>query len=224
MAQTDDFPFLFGKETIKVSNRVKTAEEVRKFALQKKIIDALEAGKDTSALQKELRELKMEIIEKKELEDLKVIADEKKDIENKATEIIKKVAKQSNAIDDFLKKRDSLTAQIKPLIKEFQELAKLSAASWEKEPGQCYIFNDIGMFAAAVRDIKSDYLPADFGCAFLRMQGGRVDAMGKTEEALQYFVNAFSIIDAMEKGEINIPLQKAEGLLSLEKKEKKVSK
>jgi hypothetical protein len=185
--------------------------------LQKKIIDALEAHKEkeAEALGKELKEMRADIEAKKELKELGKIAEARKELKDKAAVVIKKVSKQTKAIDEFLLKRDTLIKQLEPLIEPFKELAKLQAAAWEREPGECYLFNDIGAFAAAIEKIPKDYFSEGFGCSFIRMKGDQVDAMGKAEESLQYFSAALGILLAFEKGESKIPLQKAEGLMSL---------
>jgi hypothetical protein len=216
MAQTDDFPVMFGKFEKKKTN-LKDLKEVELQKLQKKIIEALEEGKDTAALQKELRELKANIEANREIEELKKVADQRLLLKDKAAKILKTVSKQSKAISEFLEKRDLLIEKIKPLIEPFKELVKLQAASFEREPGSCYLINDIGQFNAMIKDIPADYLPKGFGCEFLTMEGGKVEATGKANEAYFYFLAAYGILTAFSKELSKLPLTEAEGLMSIKK-------
>ena len=193
-----------------------TKEEIE---LQGKIVSAIEMKKDTSGLLAELKSLRDTIAQKTEMENLRAVAEQRKGLKFKAQAIIDKVEKQSKAINEFLLKRDAIIKMLEPLLEPFKELAKMQSASWEREPGQCYLFNDMGVFAAAVKDIPADYLPEGFGCSFLQMKGGQELAIGKAVEALDYFSAAYGILVAFEKGLSKIPLQAAaEGLLSQEKK------
>jgi len=193
-------------------------QTVKELELQKKIIEALEAHKDTAALVQELKELRADIAAKNELKELQKVADDRKELKDKAAKVIKKVDKQSKAIDAFLKARDELLKNLEPLLEPMKELAKMQAAAYERIPGECYLFNDFIQFAEHVRGIPSDYLPDNFGCNFLSLKGGQVDAMGKAAEAQQYFLAAYGILAAFEKGLSKLPLREAEGLMAIEKK------
>jgi len=205
-------------EKIKQEKIKATQKELR---LQKKIIEAIENKKDTSALVKQLADLRAKIAEEAELKELKKVADQRAELKDKAAKVIEKAAKQNKAILEFLKKRDILLDQLKPLIEPMKELAKLQAASWERLPGKCYLFNDIGQFNAAIKGIPQDYFPEGFGVDFLQMKGGQINAIGKAKEAQQYFLAAYGLIAAFEKVKSRLPLQAAEGLMSLDKKSEK---
>jgi len=170
-------------------------------AIQKQIIVKLEAGEDVSELTKRLAQERAKIAAQAEIEQLKKIADERQALRDKAEAVKVKVQKQGEAIDAFLKARDTLVSQLQPLIEPMSELAKMAAAGWEREPGACYSgFGDIPQFAAAVKGISEGYLPADFGCPFLEMAGGQVDALGKAGEAYSYFTSALGILSSLQKG------------------------
>ena len=186
-------------------------------AIQKQIIVKLEAGEDVSELIRRLAQERAKIAAQAEVEQLKKIADERQALRDKAEAVKAKVQKQGEAIDTFLKARDTLVSQLQPLIEPMSELAKMTAASWEREPGACYSgFGDMGQFAGAVRSVPKGYLPADFGCAFLEMAGGEVDALGKASEAYGYFMAAYGILASLQKGVSTLPLRPAEGLMAID--------
>ena len=184
--------------------------------LQKRIVKALETGQDPAPIQKELAEVRAKIAAAVELEELQKIANERQKLRDKAEAVKGKVQKQSDAIDRFLELRDTLVKQLQPLIEPVKELAKLQAPSWEREPGECYLFNDVGQFAGAVQGIPLDYLGKDFGCPFLEMRDGTQKADGKAVEAYNYLLWAHGILSNLQKGQSRLPLKKAEGLLENE--------
>jgi len=186
-------------------------------AIQKQIIIKLEAGEDVSELTRRLAQERAKIAAQAEIEQLKKIADERQALRDKAEAIKTKVQKQGEAIDAFLKARDTLVSQLQPLLEPMSELAKMAAAAWEREPGACYSgFGDIRQFAAAVNQVPKGYLPADFGCPFLEMAGGQVDALGKASEAHGYFTAAVGILAGFQKGVSALPLKPVEGLMAID--------
>ena len=191
-----------------------TLESVR--SLQKQIVRALETGKDPAPLLTQLAEVRASIAMATEREELQRITDERQALRDKAGKVQEKVQKQSDAIDRLLKLRDSIVSQLQPLIEPMRELAKLQTPSWGKEPGECYLFNDIGSFASAVKGIPEGYLPADFTYPMLEMEGGLVSADNKATEALSYFMAAYGLLAALRKGQSQLTLKKAEGLLSVD--------
>jgi len=198
MAQTDDFPFLMGKE----KGKEKEKETKKEVELKKKIIENLQAHKDPSVLFAKLKEVRAEELEKNELGELQEIADKRAVLKEKASQIVKKVALQSKAISEFLEKRDLLIEKLKLLVDPLRELSGYQATSWEKVPGSCYLINDIGMFKALIKDLDQ-YLPAEFFCEFLILNGDLVDAVGKANEALNNFMLCFGILASFEKTKIN---------------------
>lgn len=184
--------------------------------LQKRIVKALETGTDPAPLLKELGELRAKIAAEGELAELQKVANERQQLRDKAEAVKAKVQKQGEAIDAVLKARDKLVSQLQPLLEPMKELAKMASTSWEREPGECYIFNDIGQFASTVNQVPAGYLPPEFGCPFLEMVGGEVDARGKASEAYTYLQWAYGILANFQKGIITTPLKPVEGLLDNE--------
>jgi len=185
-------------------------------AIQKQIIVKLEAGEDVSELTKRLAQERAKIAAQAEIEQLKKIANERQALRDKAEAVKVKVQKQGEAIDTFLKARDTLVSQLQLLLAPMSELAKMAAAAWEREPGECYIFNDLGQFAGAIRGIPQGYLPSDWGCPFLEMIGGQVDARGKAAEAYSYFMSALGILTNFQKGISTMGQPPAEGLMAID--------
>jgi len=184
--------------------------------LQKRIVKALETGQDPAPIQKELAEVRAKIAAAVELEELQKIANERQALRDKAEAVKGKVQKQSDAIDRFLELRDTLVKQLQPLIEPVKELAKLQAPSWEREPGECYLFSDVGSFAGAVQGIPAGYLPADFSCPFLEMRDGTQKADGKAVEAYNYLRWCVGILSNLQKGIRTPSLKPVEGLMAID--------
>lgn len=186
-------------------------------AIQKQIIVKLEAGEDVSELTRRLAQERAKIAAQAEIEQLKKIANERQALRDKAEAVKAKVQKQGKAIDAFLKLRDTLVSQLQPLLEPMNKLAKMAAPSWARDPGACYSgFGDMGQFAGAVRQVPAGYLPVGFGCPFLEMAGGQVDALGKASEAYSYFTSALGILAGFQKGVSTLPLRSAEGLMAID--------
>jgi len=168
--------------------------------LQKRIVKALEEGKDTTPILKELAELRAKQAMDGELEELAKVANQKQALRDTAKRIKEKVEKQNKAIDGLLEARDTVIKQLVPLLEPMSELVKMGASSWEREPGGCYLYNDLGVFASDARSVPADYLPKDFGCPFLQMSDGMTDARGKVSEAYQYLSSAIGILQSFTKG------------------------
>jgi hypothetical protein len=175
--------------------------------IQKQIIVKLEAGEDVSELTQRLAQERAKIAAQAEVEELEKIAAGRQALWDQAAKVQEKARLQGEAIDTFLKLRDTLVSQLQPLLKPMSELVKMAAASWEREPGVCYIFNDIGQFAATVRQIPKGYFPADFGCAFLEMAGGKEDARDKARKAHAFLMWALGILTDFQKGISHLPLR-----------------
>jgi hypothetical protein len=184
-------------------------------AIQKQIIVKLEVGEDVAELSRRLAQERAKIAAQAEIEELKKIAEKRQALRNQAEVVKSKVQKQSDAIDRLLALRDTIVSQLQPLLSPMKELAKLQAPSYSREPGECYIFNDIGQFAAEVRGIPEGYLPADFGCPFLEMREGTQQANDRASEAYTYLVWAVGILSNLQKGISALPLKPVEGLLEL---------
>ena len=191
-----------------------TTDTIR--TIQKQIVANLEDGKDISELSRQLATERAKIASQAEVEELQKIADARQALKNKAEAVKVKVQKQDEAIDRFLELRDTLIKQLQPLIEPIKELSKMQTMQGDG-PGECYIgFNDIGQFAAAVNGIPTDYLDKNFGCPFLTIKGGQVDARDKAREACNYLVWATSILSSFEKSLSRLGLKEAEGLMAID--------
>lgn len=192
--------------------------------IQKRIVKAFEAGTDTAPLLKELRDVRAKKADEIELEQLQKVAEERQALKAKAQALVAKVEAQEKGIDKFLSARDVLLDKIKPLLPEINELSKMAAPGWERQPGIVYSsFNDAGQFVASVRAIPKDYLPENFHCSFLQMKSGVEKVEGKANEAAQYFMACIGLLDQLVKGEVQATSQDAEGLLANDPETEKAS-
>jgi hypothetical protein len=184
--------------------------------LQKRVVKALESGQDPAPILKELAELRASIAMEAEKAELQKITDQRQQLRDKAEAIKGKVQKQGEAISRFLELRDSLVSQLQPLIEPMKELAKMQTMQRDG-PGECYAgYSALPQFAGDVRGIPIDYLDKNFGCPFLTMKGGKVDARNKAGEACNYLVWAVGILSNFESRVSPLPLKPAEGLMAIE--------
>jgi hypothetical protein len=184
--------------------------------LQKNLVKALETRQDPAPILKELAEFRAKAEAAKDLAEGQKIADERQALRAKAETVKGKVQKQEEAISRFLGLRDSLVSQLQPLIEPMKELAKMQTMQRDG-PGDCYAgYFDLSQFAGDVRGIPIDYLDKDFGCPFLTMKGGKVDARDKAGEAYNYLIWTVGILSSFEKSLSQVNLKDAEGLMAIE--------
>ncbi|MEW6143360.1 MAG: hypothetical protein AB1597_09470 [Chloroflexota bacterium] len=169
-------------------------------AIQKRIVNALEAGEDVSKLRNELARVRAEIAAEAEVTELKKIAGQRQALRDKAEAVKARVQKQGEAIDGFLKARDNVVAQLQPMLEPLRELARMGKATWEGDGGECYLYNDPGHFQGAVWGIPKELLPADFKCPTLVMAEPGERSHGKATEALAYFQWCIGILSSFQKG------------------------
>ncbi len=178
-------------------------------AIQKQIVTKLEAGEDITGLTRQLTRERAKIAAQAEVEQLKKIADERQTLRDKAEAIKVKVQKQGEAIDSFLKARDTITETLAPIVDKAKELPELQK--------NCYAeFNDIQQFAWTVRNIPLDYLGKGFGCPLLESQDGLTDPRDRAAQAIWYINAGLGLLQSLKRGLSQLPLSKAEGLLEVE--------
>lgn len=168
--------------------------------LQKAIVSALEKGQDVSELSRELARVRATIAAEAEVEELKKIASQRQALRDKAEAVKEKVKKQGEAIDALLTARDKLIGQLQPLIEPMGELSQLAHPSWERDPGSCYLFNDVMSFQASVTGIPRELLGAGFACPTLEMTEPGERSPGKATQALQYLRVCVGILASFRKG------------------------
>ena len=171
--------------------------------LQKKVVTALETGKDPAPILKELADVRASIAMEADREEAQKIADRRNALRKRAEGVIATVARQSTAIDEFLAYRDKTLPQLEALIEPVQELARMGRASWEDKqgkPGECYIYPDPSPFQGAIRGIPKELLPDDFKCPTLEMTIPSERSFGKAKEALYYFEACIGILSNFRKG------------------------
>lgn len=178
--------------------------------LEKRIVKAIETGQDPIPILKEEAELRAQIVMDERREQFQKIADERQRLKDKAAKIKEKIKQQDEAIDILLKARDSIVEALALILERAKELPKLQE--------NCYAgFSDLQNFAWNVRGIPADYLGKDFkGCPMLRMKDGTVSADDMATRAFVWLKWAHGTLADLEKGQPQLPLREAEGLLVLE--------
>lgn len=183
-------------------------------ALRKRIVNAQEKGEDVGSLSRELARVRAEVAAEAEVQELAKVADKRHALRGKAEAVLAKVHEQGEAIDAFLKARDPLVEALSPLLEPMRELAQLSNPSWERNPGQCYLFNDVGSFAGALHDIPRELLPSDVACPTLEMTQPSERSFGKALQAAAHLEYCLGILVSFRKGAMTVNLRPTDrGLL-----------
>ncbi len=185
-------------------------------ALRKRIVEAIETGKDPAPIQRELDELRTAIAKEGELAELNKIVALRQELRNKAESVKGKVKCQGESIDAFLASRDSVLETLTPILKQVAELARMTNQSWEVDPGSCYLFNDISQFQASVNGIPREMLPDGFNCPTLEMANGNELSLGKAKQAAVYLRSAVGILQSFKKGAMLPISQITDGSLLLD--------
>lgn len=174
-------------------------ETDRVTGLQKRIVKALEEDKDPAPLLKELGELRAEIAAEKELADLQKKADERQALKDEAAKIQEKVKLQGEAIDAFLKARDSVIKALSPILKQAGKLPPLQEACYEQ-------YHDIFMFGATMGTIPKGYLSVDgFSCPMLEMASGVTPSYDVAAQGLFYLQAGYGLLANLTKGKLTPP-------------------
>ncbi|MFA5064955.1 MAG: helix-turn-helix domain-containing protein [Dehalococcoidia bacterium] len=165
--------------------------------LQKKIVTSLEKGTDPAPLLKELSDLRAKIASNAELAVVKKIADERQRLRDSASQVQEKVKLQSEAIDTFLKLRDSITTSLKELLEQALPLIKLQS--------DCYIqYHNVGKLAWMAK-LPNGYLPEDLTVPFLTMGGAPMDPYDASAQAFFYLRSGHGLLVALKREERPIP-------------------
>jgi hypothetical protein len=107
--------------------------------IRKQIVDALMAGEDTAALEKQLRVARLAEMGRAEVDSLKAVAGRRADLKAQAASLTARVKVQGEAIDQFLKARDGLAKGIQKIILQAKSLEPLQASCFsEFSNGQAF--------------------------------------------------------------------------------------
>jgi len=132
-----------------------TVEELRK-----QIIAKLEAGEATEELEGQLETAIKEERRAGERDRLSAIANRRKQLKAQAEGIASKCGEQAQAIDRFLKVKDTSVKSIRAIITKLEELEPAQAACF----AEYYNYNQ---FWEETRHIPRNYLPAGLTCPMM---------------------------------------------------------
>ena len=93
--------------------------------LRKRIVAALIKGEPVDGLERQLRQAKVDELEKTEMVELKRIAEQRLGWEKKVVEIKGRIGKQSEAVKRYLVARDAILAPIEAMIAQVKALAAM---------------------------------------------------------------------------------------------------
>ncbi len=183
--------------------------------IQTQIVGRIERGEDIGELSRELAAVRAEIVAAAEIAELEKIAAERLRLRDKAEAVLRKVGRQGKAVDAFLAARDDLVQALQPVLESAGELARLGEPSWEREPGECYLFADAAQFHGAMSGIPQELFPEDFSCPALvlggEMKGER--SLGQAEQVLLYMQAASNVLKAFDKGSMHVRAESIDRLL-----------
>lgn len=167
--------------------------------LQKKLVKAIEAKQDVAPILGELANLRAAGAMEADRAEAEKIANVRKTLRDKAEVVKATIARQGAAIDEFLAHRDKLLPQVQELIQPMKELAQMGRASWERDPGECFIY-DARQFQGAVRGIPKEILTSALKCPTLEMATASEQSFGKSTRALCYLEYCAGILADFRKG------------------------
>jgi len=170
-----------------------TESETQIKELQKRIVKALETGRDPTPIQKELGQLRAKIAAEAEMEELKKIVDKRQELRNKAEALKLKVQQQDEAIDNFLKARDSIIESLATILVKVRELPKIQ--------DECYRqFQDAGQLLWITK-LPEGYLPKGLTVPMLEVSSGMEYGNDKSAQAVFYITSAMGFLQSLVRKE-----------------------
>lgn len=146
--------------------------------LQKRIVRALETGQDPAPILKELADLRASIAMEAEKAELQKIVNERQALRDKAEAVKVKVQKQGEAIDTFLKARDSITEALIPILQRAMELPGLQ--------NECYSQYHAPGEMSFLMKLPEGYLPKGLAIPMLEGADRVSDAYDRAAQAVWY--------------------------------------
>jgi len=181
---------------------MKTVEQVRK-----EMVKAIEEGSDLAPLEKELADIRASVVAEADRAELQKIVADRQALRDRAQAIQASAQKQREAIDAFLKLRDSI---ISPLSKTLEEIGQLPALQLASQ-SQYY---DVTQLIAAAR-LPNGYLPQDFTAPVLAMMNGH-PIQDAAAHAVFYLQAGYGLLANLTKEERPVPARPAVGLEAID--------
>lgn len=161
--------------------------------LRQRIVEAFEAGEDTTELERELIEARAAEQAKSELCQLAELATKRKIIKGKAEKAKANAQSQGEAIGRFLAERDIVVKGLDPILEKVKGLIALQDECFSK-------FHNSAVITVALKELTG-FLPGDFTIPLLEMSGGQADAHHAAVQALWYLTSGLGILKALERVE-----------------------
>jgi len=176
--------------------------------LQKKVVKALETGQDPAPILKELADLRAAIAMEAEKAELQKIADERQALRDKAEVVKGKIQKQGEAIDIFLKARDTVTTELAPIVERAKELPKLQS--------ECYAeYHDPGILVWTAK-LPEGYLPKDLSVPMLEGKDGIMDCHDRAAQAVWYISAGLGLLQSLKREDRPFPERPASEFEAIE--------
>jgi hypothetical protein len=166
-------------------------EEIKR--LKNEAVKATELGKDVAPIYKRIAELRDEIAIEVEQAETQRIVDARKVLRDKAEQIKAKIQNQGEAIDTFLKARDSITEALLPILDKAKELPGLQ--------DKCFAEFHDAMQAGSITRMAGGFLPADLTIPMLQLGKGDQDVYDVSKRILMYLSFAYGLLANLQKVE-----------------------
>ncbi len=169
--------------------------------LRKDIVEAISKGEPTAKLEGQLQQMRLKEATDSEVAALKQVAVRRAELKAMAATIEGKVARQNEAVSQFLAARAEVVKALLEAKAQVKGLQPLQDACFvEYPPGA---FN----FRKATQDIPEGYLPSDMVqeelcCDF---KEGHVSGQELTASSLYYLEKAIDVLAGASKLEHNLP-------------------
>jgi len=159
--------------------------------IRKQIVEAIEAGEDTSKLETQLKQARLAEQTKAEVAELEVIAGQRQEAKKKADNVVAKAERQAETIDVFLAARDAVIGPLAEALEKARELPQLLDGCFAE-------FHD-GIQAGYIVRATKGFLPDDFTVPMVQLGKGDRDAYDVAREALVYIQSGHGLLANLQR-------------------------
>ena len=135
--------------------------------LKKRLVLAKERGEDITPILTERKQLQVKIADEAASKEADKIVTERQALRDQASAIVSKCRIQGEAIDAFLKERDSIISELTPIVKRAMGLPALQEA--------CYSQFRNPMEIPFIKKLPAGYLPPDIKVPMIVSVNGEID-------------------------------------------------
>jgi hypothetical protein len=165
------------------------------------IVERIRTGESTADLEAELIQEKAKIAVADEVAELRKVADQRQEMQRRADALQARVAVHESNIDAYLRAVSSVALPLKEVVQKADGLVELERSVFGSGEG----YHDQRQFQSAVNDIPRGYLPENFSCSFLEMEGGQLPAENQGVRAVALLRQAYALLAGLKKQPVSFP-------------------